>query len=561
MRGLLAALSGAVLFFAASSAPALAAPPLKVPIASCADHSSPAATVTGYVGTYPGSDATGNMRQFLGIPYAMPPTGANRWAPPVTTPAKLCWDGDKMANVFGKSCPQGTALDAWESEDCLTLNVFTRSTGTVSRQPVMVFIHGGGLVSGSGSFQLNPYPLIQQGVVVVTINYRVGALGFLAYQALSHKTGNFGILDQQAALKWVRANIRQFGGDPANISIFGGSAGGLSVLVHLVSPLSNGLFHKAIIQSGSFYHQATPLTTAQQRGSSFASSAGCASAACLHSLPVNTILTRQAPPGQPMPLGQSVALVTEDNVVLKGALRTLLETGQFKKLPTIVGSTQHETRFHIAGNAAFGTGGACNFTSDITPANYFSKLQSTGAGGLAGQIQSQYPPGSTPLSATTALAQQWTDSQYSCRTLRVNQWMAQNAGKNYAYEFSDATAPATLWAPFRLSDGTVFPYGAYHGSEGPYLFRMGSRNACGGTVPVLTGAQRQLSAAMVSYWTTFAKTGNPNAAGSGLPVWPEFQGTSAKIISFKGAAPTLVAASKFDTDHKCTSFWQANNVP
>ena len=356
MRGLLAALSGAVFLFAASSS-ALAAPPLTVPIAACAG-----ATVTGFVGTYPGNDATGQMRQFLGIPYAAPPTLTNRWAPPQPV---TCWTGARNMNTFSKSCPQGPSLDPWESEDCLALNVFTSNSGTIDRQPVMVFIHGGGLAAGMGSGrEYNPYPLVQQGVVVVTINYRLGALGFLAHNALAHKTGNFGILDQQAALKWVKSNIRAFGGNPANVTIFGQSAGGLSVLVQLLAPnaLTNGLFHKAIIESGAFYDRATPLNEAQTKGNTFAASAGCSNAVCLRGLPVNTILAKQAPPGQLPPLGQSVALVTQDNIILKNTIQKLLETGLFKKVPTIVGSAHDEARFHIAGNTRIGTGTTCNFT-------------------------------------------------------------------------------------------------------------------------------------------------------------------------------------------------------
>ena len=552
MRGLLAALGGAGFLLAASSS-AHAAPPLTVAISACAG-----ASVTGYAGTYPGSDAPGEMRQFLGIPYAAPPTLTNRWAPPQPV---ACWTGSRMMNTFGKSCPQGPTLDPWEGEDCLTLNVFTSNTGTIDRQPVMVFIHGGGLISGMGSGrEYNPYPLIQQGVVVVTINYRLGALGFLANTALQHKTGNFGILDQQAALKWVKANIRAFGGNPANVTIFGQSAGGLSVLVHLLAPsaFTNGLFHKAIIESGAFYDRATPINEAQQKGSAFAGSMGCSSAACLRGLPVNTILAKQAPPGQNPPLGQSVALVTQDNKVLKNTLQNLLETGQFKKVPTIVGSTHDETRFHMAGNTRIGTGTNCNFTSNISPGTYQQSLQNTGTPqSILMQVVQAYP-GTSLKSANIAFAQQSTDANYACRTLRTNRWMAQNGGINFAYEFNDANAPHYLWSPFKLSDGSTFPYGAYHGAELPYLFRHGTKDACGANIPAMTVKQKQLAAKMVTYWTTFAKTGNPNPvpAPAGLPAWPEFTATAAgNFISFDGNTPKLLKASVFDSDHKCTSFW------
>jgi para-nitrobenzyl esterase len=551
MRGLLAALGGAVFLFATSSS-ALAAPPLTVPVNVCAG-----ATITGYIGTYPGSDATGEMRQFLGIPYAAPPLVANRWMPPQPMP---CWTGDRLMNSFGKSCPQGPTLDPWESEDCLTLNVFTNKSGTINGQPVMVFIHGGGLAAGLGSGrEYNPYPLVQQGVVVVTLNYRLGALGFLAANSLGYKTGNFGILDQQEALRWVKKNIVRFGGDPANVTIFGQSAGGLSVLVQLVSPKSNGLFHKAIIESGAFYERATPLAEARTKGDAFVGSLGCGTIACLRTKPVGVILSKQNPAGQNPPLGQSVALVTQDNIVLKNTLQKSLETGQFKKVPTIVGSAHDETRFHIAGNTRIGTGSTCMFTSNITPSNYQMSLQNTGTSQqIINQVVAAYPPGSSPKSANIAFAQQSTDANYACRTLRTNRWMAQNGGINFAYEFNDPSPPHYLWSPFKLSDNSTFPYGAYHGAELPYLFRHATKDGCGADIPAMTGPQKQLAAKMVTYWTTFAKTGNPNPvpAVAGLPAWPEFTATATgNFISFVGSTPKLLKASAFDTNHKCTSFW------
>jgi para-nitrobenzyl esterase len=541
MRGICTALFGAASLWATASTPAAAAPPpLTVVVNSCAP-----ATVTGVIGNYPGG-AAGLMRQFLGIPYAAAPTGANRWQPPKPVP---CWTGDRAAHFFGMPCSQGSG-GTFNSEDCLFLNVFTQPSGTVSRQPVMVFIHGGGLISGSGSFQLNPLNFVREGVVVVTINYRLGAFGFLAHPALDNvaqkRTGNYGILDQQAALKWVKANIGKFGGDPQNITIFGQSAGGLSVIVHLVSPLSTGLFQKAIIESGSFYNAATPLSQAESQAANFA---GCGTKACLLGLSRETILANQSS------LGQSTRLLKQDGVVLKDTLQNLLMSGRFKKVPTIVGSTHDETRFHIAGNPNLGMGSTCSFTSAVTPGTYHDKLPFTGLpSNLVTQVESAYPAGASALSANIALAQQWTDSQYACRSLRVSRWLAQNGGINYGYEFKDAKAPPYLWPPFKLSDNTVFPYGAYHGGELPYLFRMGSMNACGGAIPTLTAAQKKLSSAMVTYWTTFAKTGNPNPAGSPLRLWPKFQ-TSGNMLAFNGVSPTALNAAAFDADHKCTSFW------
>ncbi len=554
MRAIFAAFIGAVSIAGLSSTTAFAAPPLTVAIKSCAASSNPDATVTGYVDDYPTGPA-GPMRQFLGIPYAAPPTGSNRWMPPKPV---TCWNGNRDTMFFGSSCPQGPGLDPWENEDCLTLNVFTKATGVVNKQPVMVFIHGGGLNSGSGSFQLNPANLVAQGVVVVTINYRIGALGFLAHPALApNSKGNFGILDQQAALKWVKTNIIKFGGDPANVTIFGQSAGGLSVLVHLLSPLSNNLFHKAIIESGAFYYQASTLSTAQTNASTFAANLGCGDAACLRAKPVANVLANQNV------LGYSVRLLTQDNVHLKDTLQNLLMTGQFKKVPTIVGSTHEEMRAHINGNTSLGSGDLCHFVSNLVPGNYQTALMNNGGGSNVSAIMSAYPPGSTQLSANIAFAQQGTDSTFACRTLRTNRWMAQNGGTNYFYEFQDASAPVTLWSAFKLSTNNAqFPMGAYHGAESPYLFRPPAKDACGADIPALTPAQKKVSTAIVTYWTTFAKTGNPNPAGTtNLPVWPEFDTTSnGKFLAFKNTGAKLLAASTFDTDHKC-AFWTSINVP
>jgi para-nitrobenzyl esterase len=199
------------------------------------------------------------------------------------------------------------------------------------------------------------------------------------------------------------------------------------------------------------------------------------------------------------------------------------------------------------------------FTSNITPSNYQMSLQNTGTTQpLLSQVVGAYDPGFSPLTANIAFAQQSTDAQYACRTLRTNRWMAQNGGMNFAYEFNDAKAPHYLWSPFKISGGSTFPYGAYHGAELPYLFRMNTKDACGMNVPLMTGAQKTLAAKMVRYWTTFAKTGNPNPvpAVAGLPAWPEFTAAATgNFISFVGSTPKLLKASAFDTDHKCTSFW------
>ncbi len=228
----------------------------------------------------------GGTDEFLGIPYAAPPVGPLRWRPP--QPADR-WHGVRDATTFAPHCPQQASPFgvASVSEDCLYLNVFAPAGGRPGGgRPVMVWIHGGALVTGE-SDDYDPAKLVSNGTVVVTINYRLGALGFLAHPALADRpggpSGNYGLMDQQAALRWVQRNIRQFGGDPRNVTIFGESAGGLSVLSQLDSPGADGLFQRAIVQSGAYNLTQTPLATAEAAGEAFAATAGCASqtAACL----------------------------------------------------------------------------------------------------------------------------------------------------------------------------------------------------------------------------------------------------------------------------------------
>ena len=222
--------------------------------------------------------ASGGVTEFLGIPYAAPPVGALRWRPP--QPAAR-WFGVRDATQFGPHCPQLASPfgQASTSENCLFLNVFTPSWRRARRHhPVMVWIHGGALVTGESDDYL-PTKLVQEGVTVVTINYRLGALGFLAHPALADargQSGDYGLMDQQAALRWVQRNIANFGGDPRNVTVFGESAGGLSTLSQVASPQARGLFDKAIVESGSYNLTQASLSSAESAGEAFATKAGCA---------------------------------------------------------------------------------------------------------------------------------------------------------------------------------------------------------------------------------------------------------------------------------------------
>jgi para-nitrobenzyl esterase len=486
------------------------------------------------------------MRQFLGIRYATPPTGGNRWQPP----KPYCWHGNRSAVAMGSFCPQLTSFGNG-NEDCLFLNIHTPPTGTYTKLPVMVFIHGGAFLGGAGSFY-DPTELVKQGVIVVTFNYRLGALGFLAHPALDHvatrNTGMYGILDQQAALKWVKLNISKFGGNPNNVTIFGQSAGSFGVTVHLVSPLSKGLFHKAILQSGAPHSQAT-LAEAEVDGQAFANRAGCSSqkAACLRALSVSTILAKQDV------FANNTRFLRLDHVVLKEAISAALSAGRFNKVPIINGATHDEYRFQLAGDQNLGTGDRCHFRSKITPATYGSLLPSVFFG-LASRVEAEYPAGTTDLSANARFIAAKSDRDFICHALRSSDWIVQNGGTVYAYEFNEQKTPAPF-GPIKLADGTTLPYGAFHAADLQYLFRPpGSTNACGLPLQKLSPAQQKLRSAMLTYWTRFAKIGNPNLAGT-VPLWPRYQISGGQIMSLVASTPKPISASGYDAAHKCSAFW------
>jgi hypothetical protein len=276
-------------------------------------------------------------REFLGIPYAAPPVGALRWQPP--QPPKP-WSGIRAATSYAPHCPQpaGAFGRPSTSEDCLYPNVFTPAgapagapgaAGQSTRNlPVMVWVHGGSLRTGE-SDDYNPAGLVRHGVIVVTLNYRIGALGFLASAALAGRpggpSGDYGLMDQQAALRWVQRNIHSFGGNPGQVTLFGESAGGLSTLAQLVSPGARGLFQRAIVESGTYDLTQPSLAAAESAGQAFAAKAGCASgsAACLRRLPVSAILASEDPIGYTPDV---------DGAVLTQPIETALARGQFRRV-------------------------------------------------------------------------------------------------------------------------------------------------------------------------------------------------------------------------------------
>jgi para-nitrobenzyl esterase len=474
-----------------------------------------------------------DVHAFRGIPYAAPPVGDLRWRPPQPAAA---WSGVRDATQFGAHCAQnaGPFGQASQSEDCLFLNVFAPRLAIpgVPVAPVMVWIHGGALVVGE-SDDYDPTALVNRGVIVVTINYRLGALGFLAHPALAAESpqgaaGNYGLMDQQAALSWVQRNIRNFGGNPRNVTIFGESAGGLSVHSQLVSPTAKGLFDKAIVESGAYQLNQPSLATAEASGTTFANNTGCASqtAACLRSLPVATILARQGG-----------ASPTVDGLVLTATIRNSILSGNFNQVPVMEGSNHDEWRLFVA-QAELVAG-------PLSAAGYIAAIQRTlgVSAAAANALAATYPLSAFP-SPSLALSALGTDAIFACNARKVVDGLSQNVPV-FQYEFNDPDAPQRFLPP------VSFPTGAYHASEIQYLFNLPETVAA----PALDADQRQLSRTMVRYWTNFAWFSNPN--GLGTPFFPRFDSTNLRdqeLVPGNSPKATTVVATNFADDHHCALF-------
>jgi para-nitrobenzyl esterase len=479
--------------------------------ASPTSHAPVVATTEGLVR---GIAAEGND-QFLGIPYAAPPVGALRWRPP--QPAAR-WAGVRDATKVASSCaqPAGAFGQASVEEDCLYLNVHAPAGRA---NPVMVWLHGGALVSGSGGVY-DPTELVRNGVVVVTINYRLGALGFLAHPALADRpggaSGNYGLMDQQAALRWVARNIARFGGNPHDVTVFGESAGGLSVLSQLVSPGARGLVDRAIVQSGAYSLTQEPLAAAEAAGQAYAAATGCAdqSAACLRGLPVSTVLAEQS----------SDYVPNLDGRVLTQSLGTAFASGQFARVPIVNGSNRDEWRLFVALDELAGR--------VITADNYLARIAEFVGGSeeVAAAVAEEYPLSAYP-SPALAFSAMGTDVVFACPALTVNNMVSQYV-PTFGYEFNDQSAPELL-------PPVSFPQGAAHAAELQYLFRL----PIGGP---LTPDQERLATSKRRYWTSFAEHGTPRG------LWPRFEPATHRLLSLVPPRPQVV--TDFAVVHNC-DFW------
>jgi para-nitrobenzyl esterase len=512
---------------------------------ACAYPDTASATVHTDKGAVTGS-ISDDGRQFLGIPYAAPPVGALRWKPPAPVAA---WQQARNATQFGGNCPQfGTPFGLQSfNEDCLYLNVYTPPADAKrkrlfhsGRDPVMVWLHPGAYQFGEGD-DYDPRKLVAEGVVVVTLNYRLGALGFLAHPALSAESprstsGNYAIMDQQAALRWVQKNIARFGGDPHNVTIFGASAGGLSVHAHLASPQSKGLFHRAIAQSAAYSLTLPTLAAAESEGELFATAVGCASqdAACLRNVDVVSVLTNQRP-------GILGFLPNIDPDLLPLSIGEAFEKGQFNRVPVIVGSTHDEYRLFLPLFFDFVSG---PLTPELYPVG-ISIVLGVPPTAVPG-IMAQYPLANYP-SPSIALGAVATDAVFACNM----QTTADSLSKyvpTWVYEFNDDTAPQRYLPP------ASFPYGASHEADLQYLFDIVT------TLPSvsLNADQEKLSKVMVNNWANFAQTGNPNSLVSiwAPPIWYRYNRTD-YVQRLDSPRPEAYSGSAFSNDHKC-AFWKAS---
>ncbi len=477
-----------------------------------------------------------DYRLFQGIPYAAPPEGPFRWQPP--RPAAK-WSGMLDASKPGPQCMQDTGPDPHvgkpTSENCLTLNVWTPPRGRGNeKRPVMVWIHGGGFVNGSSDVYHSRSLAAKGHIVVVTINYRLGALGFLAHPALGppDSVGNYGLADQQAALRWVRAHIADFGGDPHKVTIAGESAGGMSVCDHLVAPGSAGLFRAAIIQSAPCQAQAD-RATGQRHSVDYAAAAGCrnpaSTAACLRALPA-TALDR--PPWYAF-IGDSDALsgpVTGTTLLPDGPVAAFA-AGRAARVPVLIGVNHDEfTMFAALRYIKLGRG--------VRPAEYPDLLADIfGADGAA--VVAHYPLDHYGGDASLAYSAAVTDGVFACATDRLADSLSQGAPV-YSYEFDDPHAPA----PDSLRHAP-FPVGASHSLELRYLFNVG-------VAPRLDPGQRMLSDQMISYWTHFVANGAPKAKGQ--PGWPAKGGDPDHNFWMSLRPGGSGVITNFEEAHQCL-FW------
>jgi len=479
-RALLLGLAGALGWHL--SRPRPPAPPLAAPLAP---------TTAG-----PVLGATeGGVHVFLGVPYAAPPLGPLRWRPPLPPPA---WTGVRAVREPAPACPQAArgsaevpAAVGATSEDCLYVNVWTPSLDAGAGLPVMVWLHGGAFRVGSASSPVyDGSALAERGAVVVTVGYRLGLLGFFAHPALAGESGDapadFGLLDQIAALSWVRDNARAFGGDPGNVTVFGESAGGISVLHLMTSPAARGLFHRAIVQSGGGWWEPMELDRARALALA-AAEAAClpadAGADALRALPAEDLVAAASELATGLDFGP-----IEDGMLVPGPIAAAFEAGLEAPVPLILGTNSHEAGLM----KGFG----------IDPGAVLEPL-----GPELERVRAIYAPVEDDARLARAF---WADRTFAAPA----RWLAERHARvapTWLYRFG--------FVPERVRAATP---GAGHGAELPYVF--GSYERIPALRAVFDRPSRALAAALGDAWVAFARAGDPRCAA--LPVWPRYDPAS-----------------------------------
>ena len=451
------------------------------------------------------------VMSFKGIPYAAAPVGRLRWREPEGPPR---WSNVRDASQFGSQCPQPQRLIAGlsggrpapTSEDCLTLNIWTPARTAADRLPVMVWIHGGGFYVGSGSSPAyDGEALARRGVVVVTLNYRLGALGFFAHPALSRDSahgvsGNYGLLDQIAALRWVQTNIAQFGGDPADVTVFGRSAGAYSICILAVSPLAKGLFRRAIMQSlPMMFQPALRLRTGPVNLHS-AESLGQAKAADINALRAMTadqIVEKLA--AGPTLSNETHYYPIVDGWVLPEDPADLIGSRRQAAVAVLIGYNADEGNFFLA-------------DAQKSISAYKAFVRGKFGGAQLESILAMYPA-KTDADAAVAVSRFFGDYELLTSTVLTARAMAR-VSNVHVYQFS-RVGPRTrrLWN------------GAAHSAELPYMFDHV-------TAPSddFESQDKAVSEAMAGAWAAFAKTGNPS--GPGLPEWPSYRQLNYRYLNY-----------------------------
>jgi para-nitrobenzyl esterase len=460
---------------------------------------------------------------YRGIPFAAPPVGDLRWRAP-QPPAK--WEGVKQATKFAPGPMQGGNPPSGKSEDCLYLNIWTPAKSDGDRIPVLVWIYGGGFGAGATSEKnYSGENLAMKGVVLVSIAYRVGQLGFLAHPELSrenpnHVSGNYGLLDMIAGLKWVQKNIASFGGDPDKVTIFGESAGGIAVSMLCASPLAKGLFHAAISQSGGSFgpprlttfpgENLKRLPDAEHAGEVYVESTGVSSIAELRKIDVDKL-----PSGQG--LGMSWPII--DGWVIPDDQYKLYEAGRFNDTPILVGYNSDE---------------GASFSPPKTPEDYITGVK-TRYGKFADDLIKAYPAGSNTVPKTARdLAR---DAAFGWHTW-IWARLQSKLGKSKAFYYYFDQHPDYPEGSPRAG------YGSPHGQDVAYVFKhLDASN------PLTTKTDLEISEVMATYWTNFAKYGDPS--GEGVPVWPAFSDANPVVMYFNqtphtGPVPSAESLKSLD---------------